>query len=639
MDHEERWRYATVCKRILTGYDRVQAERETIVWQSGTQTRAYRDWLAIFEALLLVAAAIILWLAALPSINLRNLGDLGLVTLLPLPIYAALGLLILSFAISVHAQPLRPAILFLHVVTLIVIIHGTPVLLYGTLRYSWAWKHVGIIDFIQRYGVVDPTIDILGVYHNWPGFFTANALLTQLTGLDTLRYAAWAPVFFNLINLGALLLIFRTATTDRRVIWVSIWLFFIANWVGQDYFSPQALNFFLHLMILAICLNWFRQQPSYWIAGNSSRLPGWVSGILRRLAGYRIPASDIRTPSQPEQRVGLLMVVIILFLAVASSHQLTPLMTIASVTLLVMFGLCSARSLPILFLILAVTWIIFPAVTYARAVLESIVEAFGQIFSNIEGTLINLAIASPGQQLVAYMGRGLTAAILGLFVLGVIRRMRKGYLDLHMLLLVIAPFSILAVSFYGGEMLFRVYFFALPFLAYFAASALFPTLTSGRGRLSQVLLVVVSAGLLVGLLFAYYGKERQYYFTPNEVAASEFLYNIAPPNSLLVEGARNYPSQFRNYEYFTYVAIDREDPMAIQRVLAAPAPILAAWLSNDQYAAAYVFITRSQKAGIEMLGEMPTGSLDDIEQALRESPVFEILYENEDAVIFQLAGS
>ena len=40
---------------------------------------------------------------------------------------------------------------------LLALVHGTPAVLYGTLRYSWAYKHVGIVDYILRTGTVDPT--------------------------------------------------------------------------------------------------------------------------------------------------------------------------------------------------------------------------------------------------------------------------------------------------------------------------------------------------------------------------------------------------------------------------------------------------------------------------------------------------
>ena len=66
--------------------------------------------------------------------------------------------------------------------------------------------------------------------------------------------------------------------------------------------------------------------------------------------------------------------------------------------------------------------------------------------------------------------------------------------------------------------------------------------------------------MLAGFLFAYYGKERQYYFTPEEVAASEYLYEHAPDRSLLIQGSVNYPSQFKNYEHFDYVLLAAEAP-------------------------------------------------------------------------------
>ena len=43
-----------------------------------------------------------------------------------------------------------------------------------------------------------------------------------------------------------------------------------------------------------------------------------------------------------------------------------------------------------------------------------------------------------------------------------------------------------------------------------------------------------------------------YVFTTEEVAAATWLADNAPEGSLLVEGSRNYPTQFHNYEYFRY---------------------------------------------------------------------------------------
>ena len=131
-----------------------------------------------------------------------------------------------------------------------------------------------------------------------------------------------------------------------------------------------------------------------------------------------------------------------------------------------------------------------------------------------------------------------------------------------------------------------------------------------------MVIVPLSAALLFGLLFAYYGKEKQYYFTKNEVEAAKYLYDSAPAGSLLIEGSRNYPSQFRNNEFFTYVPLAREMEEVRVEAAAHPVELFSRWLDNDRYAATYLIITRSQKATVDILGLMPVGALDAIERYL-----------------------
>src|SRR5207244_11753971 len=74
-------------------------------------------------------------------------------------------------------------------------------------------------------------------------------------------FVDWTPVFFNLIYLGPLYIIFTSATTDKRLVWLGLWFFFLTKWVDQDHFSPQAFDFFLYLVIIAILLKWFKVPP------------------------------------------------------------------------------------------------------------------------------------------------------------------------------------------------------------------------------------------------------------------------------------------------------------------------------------------------------------------------------------------
>jgi hypothetical protein len=604
-----------------------------------SQLRVQRQHFAVGAWLSVLALITWVWWASLPVVNVRNMGELGLLLVLPISVYIAYVGLTISFCLAVRFQPPHP-ILLLHLILLILMIHGTPHLLYGTIRYSWAWKHVGIIDYIQQYGSVNPATMVLSAYHNWPGFFSLNAFVTELAGLDdSAAYAGWAPVFFNLLDLGALYLIFRASSYDDRMIWLGLWFFYLANWVGQDYFSPQAMNYFLHLVLLGSVLRWFRpvglpskQELRRWI------LIDWATEKVYSILN-RVHISEPQIGEQGSQpRAGLILVALLLLATIASSHQLTPFMTLMGLMALVVCQRCSARSLPLLAFVLAFTWLIYGATIFMQGELSSLVESFAQVQDALDSGFINLGSASFAQQLIATMGRGLTVSIWGLALLGAIRRLRKGFWDLSMMLLAATPMLMLAGNSYGGEILFRIYFFTLPFMAFLAAGFFFPSQRSGRSWFTTFATIVVSLAMLIGLGFAYYGKDQQYYFTPNEVAATSYLESIAPPGSLIVEGTSNYPLRYRNHTLRTqHVAFVREPHEALVKILADPVTVFVRWMSNKEYPASYLIITRSMKAEVDMLGTMPARSLDAIEAALLKSSYFRVLYENPDAKIFVLA--
>jgi hypothetical protein len=589
-----------------------------------------------------------LWAASLPGVDLGRMNDLGLVSVLPATIFAALAVLTISFCVVVNQPQAKLPILLVHVIALIVMIHATPAILYGTLRYSWAWKHVGIVDYIQRHGSVDPNITFLSAYHNWPGFFALSALFTEVAGFKSaLSFAAWAPPFFNLLYLSALLLIFNTFTKDRRLIWLSVWFFFLANWVGQDYFSPQAMSYFLHLVILGVCLAWFKvTAPPSKQAIKQRLVFDWAATLFYRLVSRAAWSDAPRNVARPLQRAGLMFGIVLLFAVVVSSHQLTPFMTILAVTALVVFQICSARGLPLLLVVMTLTWIIYMAVAFLNGNLYWIVQSIGHAEANSSSNLVNSSRVSPGLQFVSLMGRALTALVWGLALLGLVRRLRKGYLDLSCTLLAIAPVPMLASNSYGGEMLFRVYFFGLPFMVFFVASFLYPSPAAGTARRTIAVTALISGALLVCLCFAYYGKERMYYFTKDEVTAAEYLYTAAPSRSLLIDGTWNYPWAFHNYERYTYQSLAFEHNLSTgisqkqqQALLGHPAAVVAQMMGVKGYRAAYLIITRSQKADVDESGWLPLGSLDRIERALKQSSRFKVVLANHDATIFTLANT
>ncbi len=595
-------------------------------------------WLIPLAGAIPLALAVWLWIGSLPEFDLSRMTDTGLISILPVRYLLAIGFLTTGFVLALRQETLKEPLLFLYLTSLIFVLHGTPQLIYGTLRYSWAWKHVAIIDYIQRHASVDPGINYLNIYHNWPGFFTLNTLLTQVAGLPSaIAYAGWAPVFFNLVDLGALLLIFRAFTGDQRLIWLGAWFFLLGNWIGQDYFSPQALSYFLYLIVLAIALNWFRdaEMPSRQAMLHFLRLDRlrWMNPPSTGPMGVQQP---LQSSSAPYQRVGLILIVILILVAIASSHQLTPLMLIVGLAGLALARAFQIRSLAVLAAVITVGWMIYLAVGYFHGSIKSIVDSIKALVATFHTNLINLSISSPGQALVARMDRALTALVIGLGILGCLRRLRAGKWDLPAIILALTPLPLLAIP-YGGEIIFRVYYFALPFLAFFAAGLFIPTAQAGQSIRSTVMILATSCVMLVGFGFGYYGKELINYFPPEEVAATNYIADHAKPGALIYSAAWDWPLQVRNYENYQYESITSFEESYREQILKDPVDTIAKEMAN--FPSAYLIITNSQKADVNMTGILPAGSLDRIQAALTGSGRFNVVYHNADAIVFTLAGA
>jgi hypothetical protein len=617
----------------------------------------------------LLAASAALWVLSLPRIDPDAMSDFGLLSVMPVTGYAALAMLTVSYFVAVREGGSRVEMV-LHLAVLVFVLHGTASLVYGTVRYSWAWKHIGIVDFIQRNAMVQPDIAALDVYHNWPSFFGVAAFLTELAGFESAAsFAAWAPPVFNALTLGALVLVFEALTADRRVVWTAAWLVAVTNWVGQDYFSPQAFAFFLYLVILGVLLRWFSRRPPRMIRtlGEWLRLRVFRSTQVSGIADFHgVPGPAPRNPEIAEssplsftfgaatydrrrqaisfrlwtrsERAATLCVVLVMAAALLTAHPLTPLMLVAALVCLVIAGVSSSRLLPVVLAGLTAAWMFTGAADFVASRLSSSIGATGSVVSNAGSTFADLAKASASQVVVAWMGRGLVVAVAALGVAGAIRRFRHGGVDLRPIVLVAVPVLLVVGGNYDGEALFRVYLFGLPFAAFLGAHVWFPSPAAGRSRRTTLAAVVTALILLSAFLFAYLGKERQYYFTTDEVAAAEYVYTTAPEGSLLVEGTRNYPGQFVNYERFVYVPIDREPEATHARILADPVAVMDDWLDSPDYPAGYLIITRSQKAEIAATGSLPSGALDRIEEELRASPLFQTVVDTPDAVVFTIAG-
>ena len=586
--------------------------------------------------LVLPVCAFLLWMVSLQHIDLSHMNDLGLVSVFTPLTIVALSMLSVSFCWLITRPDTRVQVLLLHLLLLIFMLYGVAALVEEMPRFSVVYRHTGFTEYITRNGTVDPNLD---AYFNWPGFFILSALFTRLAGYrDALAFAAWVPVLYNLLYLGPLYMIFNVATRDRRLLWLSLWFFYLMNWIGQDYFSPQGLNLFMYLVIIAILLQWFQVPRATGPRGRLScywqRLWSFSQLTRKMYIWFAHRPEGIHSPGK--QHVGLLFCLLLIFAFVDFSHPLTPFFVLLSVLALCLFRRAWPFWLPLVFGVMMAAWIYFMTQAYLAGHFSA---AFGSggVVLGVTSNVTQRVIGDQQHIFIAQIRLAMTLLLWILAGIGCLRRFLAGYRDLSYILLALAPFPLFVAQSYGGEMLLRIYLFVLPMMVFFAASNVFlkPSPNLSTSTLRTIVTATVCLLLLSSFLFTRYGNENMDHMTVNEVEGVRHLYSIAPVDSVLVAGWAGTPWEFQQYEkYQTYNLTDDlpgvvkdVDTTAIIHFLDTQST------ANRHHRAAYMIFTHSERVTVDATTGLPPGALDRLEEALLTTGKFQRVYSNPDADI------
>ncbi|HTI14650.1 MAG TPA: hypothetical protein VL461_08800 [Dictyobacter sp.] len=593
----------------------------------------FTDILCLF----LPVCAAAFWLIPLSTIDIGRMNALGLVSVLPPLMLFALLILTVSFCLLLTQPTLRVSYLLLHLLLLIGMLYGITALVESVPRFSVVYRHAGFTEYIMRTGTVDPGLD---AYFNWPGFFILSALVTQLAGYyDILGYAAWAPLFFNLCYLAPLYVIFTTATEDRRIVWLGLWFFYSNNWVGQDYFSPQGLATFLFLMVIAILLKYFtvasHTRPVRW-----QQSPGIIAA-LRNLVTWAMWVEDTVMPCTSisrSQRIGLLVVLLVLFFFIVFSHPLTSVFVLAGVIALVLCRRCASWYLPVMMVLIDAVWIYAMTRTYLAGHFALTMHDSGvrqAVTSNVSSHVVGNAFHT----FIVQMRLGMTLLVWSLAGIGFLRRWRSGYRDVTFLLLICAPLPLLLAQSYGGEMVLRLYLITLPMMAFFGASLFFVRPTARTSPWVTIGLLGISLLFLTGFVFTRYGNEQMDAMTSTEVTGVQYLYNVARPGSMLIAGWSGTPWRFRaDEQYDTYTLNEQLPAVVAQTNVDELIHFIESTAISRSNTGAYLLFTRSQRITIADTTNLPAGILARLERALLASGKFKLLYQSSDAQIFVFTG-
>ncbi len=569
-------------------------------------------------------AALALWLYAVRHTDVSRLDDFGLVTALHPAFWAGLAVLTAGFWRTVR-DPLRPGgWAAAYVLGLLVMERATQALLYPTPLYAWAWKHDGVVDHLLTAGGLQSADQVgdMAVYDQWPGFFAAQAALVRLLGVESAAmYMAWWPLVSSLLLVLPLLLIYRTFTEDRRLIWTGVWLFCVANWVGQDYFSPQSVAFALHLGVLAV--------------------------VLRR---YGRPGGGRGRHGQAVWTVVLSVLVV----TIVVSHQLTPGMLVVSLLALCLVRRHRAWVPAATTVVIFLAWCLTAALPFLSAALPDMIRSVGDVGGNV-ATGYGATPTGTGAVATSWAARLLSGTVLLLAAAGVWRQRVLRHRAMPLLLIAAAPLPMLAASGYGSEMLFRVLLFMLPGVAFFAAAALLPevrTLAAGarpdapaaapapasrRGVIGAGGPLLVLLATTLAFVPSYSGKDRINYFPPAEVALVQRLFDEAPEGSTVVAANRNYPLAYASYGTVGHYWFLEDDRRHVDAIVRDPAATLAADMAGvERPGRAYFLLTQGQFANSEMNGQLTKAQLNRIRESVADSPRFRLVAENGAGVVYAL---
>jgi hypothetical protein len=579
---------------------------------------------------LLPVAILGAWALSISTVNLAGMTNVGLVSALPAPVIALVFLLVVSFSLALTRRPLGAVVPLIHVLALIVMLYGITSFLESVPRFAAAWKFVGIVDFVSGRRAVTPPVD---AFFDWPGFFGLGALLDGAAGYHSaLSIAAWGPIVFNLLFLAPLVMIFRWASDDPRVTWLGLWVFYSTNWVAQDYMSNQAVAYTLWLAVLAALLTWFTPRPT------DTTIPVTVR-LLMRSVDPRMVWSRLRSKADvaaakhaPYQRVLILLLIVAMFGAAVTGHQLTPLPAVLVSSGLVILAGLQTRLLPVIMCVLWVAWVAYMTTSFLAGHASAVFGPLGQVSHNLNTSVSSRFVGSSGHELVARIRTGATIATWLLAAAGVARRLRSGRTDTAMYVVAGAAFLLPGLQAYGGEVVFRVVLFALPAVSFFIATLVFPSPAAGRNWMVMATVATAACVLVGAFQFTRYGNERFDAFTKGDFATAQAFYRLAARGSIVYVGNGNLPWQYRDYTGYHYRSLTDLSTWKAQRpsTEAVAAQVHRVLASSG---GGYVIITRSMKIADEVNEHRPY-VLDQVARALRALPGVREVYRNPDGDLF-----
>jgi hypothetical protein len=577
---------------------------------------------------LLLPVGLALWALGVSRTNVTKLGPYGLPPVLPIVFYAGITLLVVSAGFELARRLPSRWRMSAHAVALVVMLYGTAPLIYSQGRYAWLYKMVGIVQYIDVHGHLNGHIDI---YQNWPGFFALAAWFGKVAGVaNPLAYAKWAQLVFELAALPLLYLIYDALSLTERQRWLALLIYSGSNWIGQDYYSEQALGTLLSLGVMAIALRWL------YVGGSSE--------AYRRTQQLAPDNHAVRgPPTMHGQRIAVFCITLMLvFFVLTFTHELSPYIVAVQLGALGVAGLLRPRWLGIALAAMAVGYLL-PRFTYVNGT-YGLLNSFGNFVGNVTPPKFPVAVAA-SQKLIARSAEVLSVGLWCLAMAGAWLRRGSGRVILALVLLAFSPIILLAIEAYGQEGILRVYLFSLPWTAALATLALTGRPEGiRRHRVERAVGPAVRSSVVLGLILvlffpAFFGSDSFAVMRQPEVAAvTSFLQNAR--GGVVYEANSDAPlADTATYNLFSLKSIFGTDGLMGEAPVGpdiADAIAANALFYTHGSQPVYVLITASMIAYNEAYRVTPPSSFPILLTALAHSRAWKLVVGQGDTVIYEL---
>ncbi|MGA3199280.1 MAG: hypothetical protein ABSD89_07715 [Halobacteriota archaeon] len=564
----------------------------------------------LLAAAILTATSWMLWAFALIPIQMSGLqvGSFGLAASLPLVFYFASVILSIAFVVNLATQGegrWRDVLFVSQIALLITFLFVTTALIEPFPRFESTYTVMGLTSLVTATGTINPNVSTL---FNWPGAWALFSTTFQVLASSEaqLVFVKYYTVFVE-ATYGILLFVLYRGFFSKRQTYLALFLFYIMNYVGQDYLSSESVAYILFLAFLAILF----------------------AHVIRG------PTRTIQYPS-----VAVAFVMFITFLSLVVTHFLT------SFALLVFFFIVAYSSRVVAkvrldrfvppYVLGFIGWMLFGSAAYfdyifhleaAAPVTESLPSAVSQgVQPGIAaGKSVVGSVSSATHAFIANVGItwALFVAAVGIawFVYRYIRTRKLEKIDAAFIALLIGTAPIIVLPGYSGELLFRGFLLVLPALAYFLVK-------NARFRVVQVAVVIILlAGPMLHVVVAY-GNESFNYVSPSELSGYNFF-------NQTVSNASVY-AFFPIADYFSPQNYSQQNILKLDALInggQVNASLQAQLLHKGP---SYVFFTRGDGAFIETLYATQFGAYQDAQNRVTTSPYFNLIYSSSGVDLYQV---